>query len=227
MTLTDFSYYVRRFYPFVIVGIIIFLIIFYLVKLSFLYLETIKPYTPYTNPAFGKIKRPYLAIASSSAGLRFTLDTIEGQPVTATDTAKVFFLPPPHAQFGYIEKIYLIAQNFGFNTELAKHKLVVDQAIFSEKNQKLIIDVRNFNFNYRYFFEVKPDLFDSVVTPQSQDSENKAIDFLKSIGGYPDEFAQGKTNIIFLQYNPKGKTIAVLKNNLNANLVEVDFYRPD
>ncbi len=227
MTLTDVSYYVRKYYPFAILALICIFILYYSVKLLELYIESRKVVAPYVNTVFGKIKKPHLTEASSSAGLKFKLDTIEGVPTTATATAKVFFLPPPQVRFGYKEKIFLIAKTLGFNTETNSYKLVEDQAIFTEPKQKLNVDIHNFNFSYRYFFEGDTDLINQAVTPQSEDSQTKSVEFLQSIGAYPQEFAQGKANVIFLRYNPTNKSFAFLKDNLKANLVEVDFYRPD
>ena len=72
--------------------------------MTLIYLESNKTVTIYTNEIFGKVSLPEIPGSSSSAGLKFTLDTIEGQPVTATDTAKVYFLPPYNPRFGYSEK---------------------------------------------------------------------------------------------------------------------------
>ncbi len=227
-SLTDVSYYVRKFYPFAILGVIVILILYYAVRLSILYVESTRVIPVSTNTVFGKIKKPYLLEASPSAGLKFKLDTIEGVPTTATATAKVFFLPPPQVRFGYKEKVFLIAKTLGFDTEATNsYRLVNNQAIFNEPNQKLLIDIRNFNISYRYFFENDKTLINQAMTPESQESQTKAVDFLQSIGAYPQELAQGNTNIIFFRLNPNTKLLSQLKDNIKANLVEVDFYRPD
>src|SRR3989339_2082277 len=116
MTLTEFSYYFRRALPFIFLFGLIFLIIFYSFKLFFIYLESTKPKTTFTNIIFGKIDRPAINEATRSAGFKFTLDTVEGVPVTSTDTAKIYFLPRPVTRFGYREKIYLMARTFGIDT---------------------------------------------------------------------------------------------------------------
>lgn len=227
MTLTELSYYSRRFMPFVILLFLIFLILFYALKLFFLYLQINKPKSIYINPIFNKIKKLELLDATSSADFSFTIDTIEGQPVTATNSAKVFFLPENNPRFGYREKIYLIAKTLGFDTEEVKHRLVDKEAIFIDEKQKLTVDITNFNFKYEYYLESNPEVLNKPVPPQKKESETKAIDFLKSIGRYPEELAKGKTNAIFLSYNQAEKKMAILENNLNANIIEVDFYRPD
>ena len=123
MSLTELSYYFRKFLPYFILSCLIFLIFFYSVKLTLIYLEANKTVTIYTNPIFGKVSLPEIPKSSSSAGLKFTLDTVEGAPVTATDTARGFFMPQYNPRFGYSEKIYLMAKSFGFDTEAVKHQL--------------------------------------------------------------------------------------------------------
>lgn len=99
MSLTELSYYFRKSLPYFILFCLIFLIFFYSIKLTLIYLDSNKDVITYTNPIFGKVSLPEIPKSSSSAGLKFTLDTIEGQPVTATDTAKVYFLPQYNPRF--------------------------------------------------------------------------------------------------------------------------------
>ena len=185
------------------------------------------PPTVYLNPVFGKIKKPVINEIESSSNLNFTIDTIEGRPVTASESAKVFFLPQAPTRFGYREKIYLIAKTFGFDTETIKHRLEGKEAVFLDNNQSLKIDITNFNFTYEFSFENDPRIFQNTTSPLKKESEDKAIEFLREIGRYPEELAQGKTNTIFISYDPQAKQMRILDSNEEANMVEVDFYRPD
>ncbi len=227
MTLTELSYYSRKFAPFGLLFILILLIFYYLVKVLVLTLNPPKPRSIYTNPIFGKIKKPLIKDAALSSDLKFSIDTIEGKPVTATESAKVYFLPSATTRFGYREKIYLTAKTLGFDTELVKHKLEGKEATFNDGSQSLRIDITNFNFTYEYSFEDDPQIFENTVIPQKKESEDKAVNFLKAIGRYPEELAQGKTNTLFISYNPGAKQMRLLETNAEANMVEVDFYRPD
>lgn len=228
-TLTEVSYYTRKFLPFGILAFIILFIMFYAVKLLFMTLFGFRgPQKVYTNTVFGKIKKPQVKVASPPAGLKFTLDTIEGRPVTATQAAKVYFLPPQAARFGYREKIYLVAKTLGFDTALIKHKLIDTEASFVDSKQKLAIDITNFNFQYQYSFEKDPAVFTKTVIPSKNEIENKAINFLKTVGRYPEELSKGKTNIIYLRYNPQTKGFTFFpRPTADVNAAEVDFYRPD
>ncbi|MCX7881574.1 MAG: hypothetical protein N2482_03665 [Patescibacteria group bacterium] len=227
MTLTELSYYSRKLMPFIIFFFLVFLIFFYSIKLFLLYLNLNKPQVIYTNPVFGKIKKPEIKEASKSAGLNFVLDNIEGQPITATESAKVYFLPSSTTKFGYREKIYLIAKNLDFDTEKIKHRLEGNEAIFSDEKKNLSIDITNFNFTYRYQFEKEEGIFQDTIIPGKEEIENKARDFFKGVGRYPEELFLGNSNLIYLNFNPALKTISVVEKPQEANLIEIDFYRPD
>lgn len=225
MSLTEFSYYLRKFLPFFILFILFFLIIFYSFKIYFLYLENNKPKKQIIPSIFGKINRPNIKNSTSSAYFSFVLDNIEGRPVTTTDSAKVYFIPKPATKFGYREKIYLMAKNLGFDTEKINYKLIDNFAFFEEDNKKLKIDISNFNF----FFESIPDLeylaSSSGNIPSEKKIEDNAVDFLLKMNRYPEELAKGERKIIYIKYDPSFETYVNVNNSKEANLVEVDFYR--
>ncbi len=227
MNLTELSNNIRKALPFVFLGILVIFIIFYSINLILRVIELSKVQPIHTDTIFGKIQAPQIKNASTSAGLSFILDTIEGKPVTATDSAKVFYLPPPVSRFGYREKVYLIAKTLGLNTDITKYQLREETAVLADTTQELSVDIRNFNFTYQYHFENNPNLFANAATPTTKGSQDQAVNFLQKIGRYPDEFAQGTVNTIFFNYNLETKELKQLGRNTGANLAEVDFYRPD
>lgn len=226
MNLTELSYNIRKALPYVILSILVIFILFYSTTLVLKLIELNKIQPVFTNTIFGKIAAPQVKDASTSAGLSFKIDTVEGRPVTATDSAKVFYLPPPVSRFGYREKVYLIAQTLGFDINVTRYQLREETAVLADPTQELSVDIRNFNFTYHYNFENNPDLFKTAVTPTTKQGQDGAIAFLQKIGKYPDEFAQGTLNTIFFYYNPETKELKQLERNVGANLVEIDFYRP-
>lgn len=193
-------------------------------------MESSQPKTILTETIFGKIDPPLISEATSSANFEYILDTVEGVPVTSTETAKVYFIPKPATRFGYREKIYLMAKTFGIDTEKVKHSLNGNIATFADGQQTLTIDIGNFNFSY----ESKFDSTDSAslsrsgfYIPSKKEIENRAIDFLKTIGRYPDELAKGSVDVTYLKYNPSFQSYTNVSGKVEANLVEIDFYRPD
>ena len=228
MSLTELSYYIRKLFPFAIIFFIMFIILFYILQ-TFLSVISTRPKnsTVFTRTIFNKISPPIVNNASSSAGLQFTLDTIEGEPVTATQTAKIYFLPPTTTRFGYREKIYLIAKTLGFNTDEVKHELNGKVATFQDDTKTLKIDITNFNYSFEFDYTQDPTIFDGLLIPPKDRIEDSAVDFLKSIGRYPEELAQGKINVVYFNYNPEENKLYVTQKPQEANVVEVDFYRPD
>ncbi len=226
MTLTELSYNVRRALPYVVLFGLVFFIIFYSFKLYFIFLEANRQDVSYTKIAFGKIEPPKLPEATSSAGFEFTLDTIEGVPVTATETANIYFMPDAPTRFGYREKIYLMAKTFGFDTTTIKHKLEGKTAVFEDRGAKLTVDIGNFNFNYADNTIETSSLQTGSVTMSKTDIINKSIDFLKQTGRYPDELSRGTTNVIYLKYDPAHGDFVNVERAYEASAVEVDFQRP-
>ncbi len=227
MNLTEVSYYSRKYAPVAVFFFLVFLIFFYALKLLFFALQGPTKEIVHTDPIFGKINRLFIKEATLSGGLNFTLDTVEGQPVTASQAAKIYFLPASTTRFGYREKIYLIAKTLGFDTALIKHRLIDTDAVFTDSKQKATIDITNFNFSYQYNFGNDPKIFDNAIIPSVTEITNKAIDFLKTVGRYPDELAKGKTNIIYKTFNQLNRSFTSVERLQEANTVEIDFYRPD
>lgn len=211
--------------PYVVLFGLVFLIIFYSFKLYFVYLEASKQEVTYTKITFGKITQPLLKDATSSAGFDFTLDTIEGVPVTATGSATVYFLPDTPTRFGYREKIYLMAKTFGFDSETIKHELDGKIATFEERGSKLSIDISNFNFNFSKNLQIE-SFVTGTINLSKTEIINKAVDFLKKTGRYPDELSRGTTNVIYLKYDAAHGDFINVERASEASAVEIDFYRP-
>ncbi len=226
MTLTEMSYYSRRLLPLGVIFFLVILIFFYAFRVFFLYLEANKPVQISLNPVFGSLKSLVIT-GTTVSNARYTLDTIEGQPITATHSAKIFFLPPSTSRFGFREKIYIMAKTMGFNTEAVQHKLNGTVASFSDDRQTFSVDITTFNFIYEYDIKDDETLFLNAVVPSQSLSEERAKEFLRAVGRYPEELAQGKTNTLYYHYNPVEKKLTPVTRVQDANVVEVDFYRPD
>lgn len=228
MTLTEVNYYFRKLAPLAGLGFFLLIFLYFFIKLSLPIIFPPPVKSPPINPIFDKIaKIEFSQTLDYPENVSFVLDTIEGEPITATATAKVYQLISSSPRFGYLEKIYLMAKGLGFNTKLIKHRIENKKAVFEDGEKKLTVDITNFNFEYQYNYQTKGNLFQNTFLPSNQVIKEKIKEFLRRLGRYPEELAQGKENIIFLRYNPLTKEFKVVENKREANLVEVDFYRPD
>ncbi len=228
MTLSELSYYSRKSLPFIILGgvffIVIFAVVMFLMRPSVPVIEQINA----LNTTFGPLPPPaFTHKLDYPVGGTYELDNIEGRPISATDSAQVFFIPPKSTRFSYLQNIYTMAKNAGFDTEKTPHLLQDTTAIFDDGTQRLSIDITYFNFSYKYSYERSSLTF---VSPQVVDEsviKDRAIRYLQQLGKYPDELAQGTQNIVYMRYNTDLKEFEVVENPKDANVVEVDFFGPD
>lgn len=227
MTLTEFSYYFRRSLPIIIIGFLTFMGFFFILRLI-LFRPASPPPVVY-DIKFGKLPaiKPAHSI-DSPPEISVTLDNIEGRPVTSTTSAKIFFIPEKNTRFGYLQNSYLMAKGVGFDTEVTKHTIEGDtNVVFDDGKKKLTVDIRDFNFSYKYNYEVNPLLFVGTQIPDETTVVAQATDFLRLLGKYPTELSTGTEHVIYLHFNPENNELEVVKNSQDANVVEVDFFRPD
>lgn len=227
MTLTELSYYSRRFLPLGIISFLVLLIFFYAFQLLFIYLGGQQKQTVVFDPTFGAIKRLKVETVENKPNT-FVIDTIEGRPITSTQSAKIFYIPPTTTRFGYRQKVQTMAAAMGFNINNLEYAIVNEKdAQYSDVTGKALIDITNYNFSYSYNIKNNPAIFDNASLPNDEQITNQATTYLKTLGVYPEEFAQGKTNIIYLRYDLNADTITTVNDARDANMAEVDFYRPD
>lgn len=229
MTLTEITYYTRRSAPFVLLGMVFFVLFYFIIRLVFVQLaakKTLPP--PVYNTLFGKLNKiNFSSQIDYPPEATFTLDTIEGRPITATDGAKIFFLPKKVARFGYLQTAYLMAKTLDFNTTIIKHQLDGTNIVFDDGEKRLSVDITNFNFEYKLNYENSLELFDDSVLPDEKTIVENAKQFLRALNKYPEELTLGNQEIIYLNFDSITRDFAVVSSPEEANVVEVDFYRPD
>lgn len=236
MTLTEVNFYARKMAPFVVIIILVLLTVFFAIRLLIIIStqNTQQTGTSQTakvplNPIFNKIKPPQIPETGTSGMFSYTIDTLDGTTnvENATSAAEVFFLQKPSATFGFLDEIYSMAKNVGIDTEITKHTLVERLATFDDGRRKIVIDIDTFNFSYEYYLDRDEELFQKDLGTLAQSIENSGSSFLNKVRKYNQDLSRGKRNIIYLRYDKEAKTITPLESVEGANMVEVDYYRPD
>jgi hypothetical protein len=213
--------------PFALLTGLILIIFYLIIQVFLLFIKLNMPEKVTYDAKWGKIPAPQVKNASASGSFRFTLDTIEGQAIEASETAKIFYMPSSYSDLSTEGKVYLMAKKIGFDTENVKYtKLSAREISFVDDKRNLTIDVTNYNFKYVYDFSSERSLFFGTRIPEQKEIEDKAREFLQSVNRYPTELAQGQTHIIYLYYNYISKQMSVKERPIEANVVEVDFFRP-
>lgn len=238
MTLTEVSYYSRKFAPVGIILLLVVLIFVFGFRLLFLYLE-IQSSAPApiqqqvaaipTNPVFGQIKPPLIPNAKASSQYQFVLDTLDGttNSENATSAAQVYFIPQQTASFGFLSKIYAMAKDVGIDTDVIEHRLEDKTAIFDDGKRVLSIDIRTFNFTYNYKI-TEDDNLEITSSPGLEGVlETQGSSFLSTIDRYPEELASGNQNIMYMRLDPASNQVTTLDSAAGANMAEVDFFPQD
>lgn len=240
MTLTEASYYSRKLLP---VGAILFLVLiifFFSFKIMSIYLSSQdndsegNPTQEQTAPVltdekFGSITPLDIPNAKSPASFKLVLDTLDGTTniENATSAAQVYFIPQQTASFGFLSRIYSMAEKVGIDTTITEHDLRDKIAVFDDGRRKLTIDIRTFNFSYDYTITNE----DNISPQQNDDIESPLISsataFLTELDRYPTALTQGDRNVIYMNLDPETKEVATLDSAKNANLAEVDFFSQD
>ncbi|OGK59098.1 hypothetical protein A3G65_03785 [Candidatus Roizmanbacteria bacterium RIFCSPLOWO2_12_FULL_37_7b] len=164
MTLSEFSFTVRRAAPVVILGFTLFIVFFVLMRMLFTALRPSAPQTVYT-PAFGKIDPiTFSQKIDYPPNPLFTIDNIECRPITASSSADIYFVPQPTSRFGYAQALSFMAKAVGFSPE-TNYALTGTEAVYENGSQRLKVDISNFNFTFDLNFEQQPEIFDNTIIP--------------------------------------------------------------
>lgn len=235
MTLSELSLYFRKLTPLVILTIIILLILYFGAQLAILVIsnnpeEEEDPLANIIETTFDQIPPPRIE-GKTSEGLIFTLDNITGLPKEFAEYANVFFVPEvDELSFGFEENILLTARNLGFDITEIDYTLNNERtmATFNDENQNLQIDTRTYNFEYEYTNFLREDeRVSKAIIPSESVIQETAINIMKSVGKYTNEFAQGAKTIIYLNLNPVTNELKIVEEPEEANLVEIDFMKAD
>lgn len=224
MSLTQLIKYIKKFGPLALLGVIIFFILFYSIRVALILNKNRQGENIVLNPVFGKLPKPEIPISTTSAGFKFQIDTIEGKPVTATKSANVYSLLPTSTKFGYRDRISKMAKQLGF-ADTNTYSLVGDTTTFKNENQSLDIKISNFNFKYLYQYEKDTDLFIRSIIPTAQESVNNSISLLQSLDRFPNEFDSANSSTNYFFFNTDKMLTVAVSRNIDANIVEVNFYR--
>jgi len=225
MTLTELSYYLRRFVPLVAFTVVVFGGMFIGVNMYLKSQE--KPVVRVFTPAFGKL--PALQVMNAvpyPPSPEFKLENIIGRPVTSTDSARVMYIPPTVTRLGYVTQLTLMGQAAGFETQVDGYTLNGLTARYENPERSLTVDITNFNFTYELNYQAKPEIFDTATIPKNEDTAKEgAKAYLRKMGKYTSDLSRGYESVLYLRYDTITDTLQVVPDSSQANVVEVGFFR--
>lgn len=228
MSLSDFSYYVRKFGPIALVGFLFFIIFFAVIRALLGAANTPEPIEVVYQPPHGIL--PPIEFSHSidyPPNFTMTIDNIEGRPLTPAEEANVYTIPQTRTRFGYQQTIAFMAKAVGINTEEEQYSIEDITATYRDPLRKLEVDITNFNFAFELDFQKIPTIFNDTFMPNELSIIEEAKTFLRQMNAFTPTLAQGKQNVIYLRYDGATDDFIVVDTPQQANVVEVDFFTPD
>ena len=235
MTLTELAFYLRRFFPLAVLGLIILLILYLTVKI----VELTRPTTPLVvvptpTPAFGQLVPIQIDSASPlPKDKQYVMDTLEGVPLTATSSARIFFVPKRTPNLGFREKVGVIAKALKFDEGSTTSRLdtATDTYTLVDRTKRLVVNIDNFNYTYSQEFDEQMRLALSSASMLNEDGvKTKAQEILRLLNRYPTDLAQGIQTVSYIAYREaSGSAQAsadIVQDPQIANMVAVDFFPP-
>lgn len=226
MTLTEFTYSVKKFGPFVVAFLLFTSILLLTMQIVSKLPKPVKPIIPVYDAKYGKMDK-LVFHGVSSKDFTFELDTLRGIPVLqindvgdeqkASPSARIYKLALQSVQSNYKVRLQQIARRLGLSNNFTEDNGIAN---FVDPNKILVTSIADYNFEY----ELKQASYGGVISNKNTITE-QAISFLRSMNRYPNALSQEKKIITYQFYDDKTNTFITIPDNESskANCVLVDF----
>lgn len=227
--LTEVSIALRKFVIWFGVVFVVYIILKFLFGLALSYLkETHVVQIPAPDVRFNKLPSPqFSSVATSSSGLKFTLENVEGHPPEATTAGKVYALPKKLPTLLSADRAKKFAAKLGFTKD--PQLLTSTYYRYTDPNdhfRTLSLDTVNMHFQLKYDYTQNPRIFDDGQLQSKEQAEAQVKNFLTA-GIFDETILKGKLISHLLTYDAVTKTLIPATSVSTAKAVRVDFFRSD
>lgn len=179
---------------------------------------------------FGRLQTPIFSqVATSSSGLQFKLENIEGLPIKdATSAARVYTMPKKLPSLLASQKARDFAAKIGFKEK--EDPISSTYYRFTDPDDKfhtLEVDINTMNFKLLYDYHSNP----SVISQENISNKDQAVkevkDFIQYNGLFDSTILNGKITSTNLYFDPNTRTATVASSLSSSNLVKINFFRND
>ena len=229
--LTEISIVTKK----VAVGFILVIISYILIKLLFdasiAYWKATHPkllYPPQVE--FGMLPSPiFTHVATSSSGLMFKLENVEGLPIkTATSASRVYLMPKKLPSLLAAQRAHDFAIKLGFlnkeNPLTSTYYRFIDS---EDKFRTLELDINNMNFKLQYDYETNPMVFTGETIQSKEQALTEVKNYIQFTGIFDGSILNGNITTTNLAYDPLTKTASIASSLSNTNLMRINYFRKD
>lgn len=227
-SLTDISISARK----VVIWVVVMIVAYVLLRLLWSIASTPKDIPVTVTIAapdykFGKLPVPQFEhISTSSSGLQFILQNVEGKPPETTPSARVYRMPKKLPSILGTQNAKSFAANLGFVHEPE----VVNATHFTffegdNHEKSLEIDSVNMNYSYHYNYRNHPEIFQhkQILSSNFILEEIKRISRRNNL--IDESLLSGPSTIKLLSFDPASGELQSVKNFSKADSARIDFFR--
>ncbi len=225
-TLTETAYYTRKAINWSIIGLVAFIIFRILLGIAISTWQAIfPPPPPPPTVAFGKLPAlKFPQVASPSAKINYSLETVEGGPPATSSTGTVLFIAKPEPNLLSLTRARQFALKMGFVTEPQPES----QTIYRWQDTRtplrtLKIDIVTGGFKLNYDYAQDLGVFAEKNLPSQNQAYVEALNFMQNLQIFLPELAGGKPEVTYWQL--VGNNLLETTSLANANAVRIDFPR--
>lgn len=226
-SLTQTAYQTRR----VINWTILIVILYFIGKLILSFLIAVWSFLfpqrpPPPNHGFNKL--PAIAFPAPTTQpatpLTYTLETVSGGLPSASESARVYFMPKTAPNLLAISRAQEFARNWQFDpTPYQESRTVYRFDDLQYPLRKLRYDIVSNNFIMKYGYEQDTGLFLTGTIRDPNLAEKNAVRFLDSKDLYVNDFVNGTSNVTNLRL--VGNSLIPVENLSQTDAMRVDFFR--
>ncbi len=229
--LTEISIVTKKLAIGFILTVIAYVVLKFLFDVSIAYWKATHPIPLYPpQMEFGKLPAPvFTHVATSSSGLKFKLENVEGLPIKdATSAGRVYSMPKKLPSLLAAQR----AREFAAKLDFKEKEQPLSSSYyrftdFLDKYRTFEIDINTGNFKLLYDYQNNP----SVISTDSISSKDQAIkevkDYIQSRSLFDGSILNGKITVTNLFYDPQTKTATAASSLSNTNLMRINFFRND
>lgn len=228
--LTEISIATRKFLVWLGVVVIVYFVLRILIGLGIQYWKATHPIpVPAPNVRFNKLPSlKFSHVATSSSGMTFTLETVEGRPPETTAAGKVYSMPKKLPNLLASERARKLATKIGFTEEPE----IVTSTLYrftdpAEPLRTLEIDINDMNFRLKYDYIKNPQVFNIGKLESKDQAVSEVKQFVQFNNLFDQTVLKGKITTDLLIYNDEKKLFQSASSVSNANAIRVNFFRSD
>jgi len=237
-TLTEATYWTRKFLKFGIAALVAFIVLRTTFKIGKnVWRQIHPPPPPPPTVSFGKLPKivfPSENLPLEKSKISFKLETIQGGLPKLAGVGKVYFRPVKSPNLLALDRANSLAQKMGFRNPPEKKDETTYRWV-NENSTILEMDINNLNFHLIYDFKNDQEILTSKNLPTNQQAAQETKNFLLNNELLPEDLANGTAEFEYLRLstdqlvtvNSLSEAEFIRVNLFRANLDELRIFPPN